>query len=321
MIKISVVMSVYNEADTLRQTLMSVLTQQGVDFELIVVNDGSTDNSAAILNEFTVHYPNLKVIHQSNTGLTQALIRGCEAAQGEFIARQDCGDISLPGRLEQQACILEKDSSISLVSTWVDFVESHGEYLHTCSLSISRSSQTLSLENVEDFLMPGHHGCTMFRNSTYSLVGGYRASFYFAQDRDLWTRLIEKGDHLIIPQVLYKATININSISGKYSLEQRNLTNLINQATLARRKRMNENLYLEQAQSVQPKSKSIDFRRRANSCYFIGSCLLENNNIKSLDYFLEATKYDRFHYKSYIKILLLIIKTRCLNVTGIKKDV
>ena len=308
MIKISVVMSVYNEADTLRQTLMSVLTQQGVDFELIVVNDGSTDNSAAILNEFTGYYPNLKVIHQSNTGLTQALIRGCEAAQGEFIARQDCGDISLPGRLEQQACILEKDSSISLVSTWVDFVESHGEYLHTCSPSISRSSQTLRLENIKDFLMPAHHGCTMFRNSTYNFVGGYRANFYFAQDRDLWTRLIEKGDHLIIPQVLYKATININSISGKYASEQRNLKNLIDQVTLARRNNKSEEPYLEMANDIQPQPKSIDFKRQADSCYFIGSCLLKNNNSHSLDYFIEAIKYNKLHYRSWLKIFLLKTK-------------
>lgn len=308
--KISVVMSVYNEADALQNTLTSILTQQGVDFEFIVVNDGSTDNSGDILDEFAKSYPNLKVIHQSNTGLTKALITGCQAAQGEFIARQDCGDISLPGRLQQQARILAEDRSISLVSTWVNFVESHGQYLHTCSPSMSRSSQTLKLEkldNIEHLLMPPHHGCTMFRNSTYNLVGGYRGNFYFAQDRDLWSRLMEAGDHLIIPQILYKATININSISGKYALEQRNLSNLINQATLARRNSQSEEPYLEMAKHIQPQPKSIDFKRQADSCYFIGSCLLKNHNSHCLHYFIQATKYNRLHYRSWLKIFLLKI--------------
>ncbi|WP_217355365.1 glycosyltransferase [Aphanizomenon sp. UHCC 0183] len=301
-------MSIYNEEKTLSETLISILTQQEIDFEFIVVNDGSTDSSAKILDDFARSYSNLKVIHQLNAGLTRALIRGCKAAQGEFIARQDCGDIALPHRLRSQADILDEDSHISLVSAWVDFLSPDSEYLYTCSPSISRSSQTLRLENIKDFLMPAHHGCTMFRNSTYNLVGGYRANFYFAQDRDLWTRLIEKGDHVIIPQVLYKATININSISGKYASEQRNLKNLIDQVTLARRNSKSEEPYLKMANDIQPQPKSIDFQRQSNSCYFIGSCLLKNHNSHSLDYFTEAIKYNKLHYRSWLKIFLLKTK-------------
>lgn len=305
MTKVSVVMGIYNEEKTLSETLISILTQQEIDFEFIVVNDGSTDSSAKILDDFARSYSNLKVIHQLNAGLTRALIRGCKEAQGEFIARQDCGDIALPHRLRSQADILDEDPHISLVSTWVDFLSPDSEYLYTFSPAISRSSQTLRSENIKDFLVPGHHGCTMFRNSTYNLVGGYRANFYFAQDIDLWTRLIEKGDHLIIPQVLYKATANINSISGKYSLEQRNLNNLVNQATLARRNRQSEEPYLQMAKYIQLKPKSIDFKRQADSCYFIGSCLLKNHNSHCLDYFIKAIRYNRFHYRSWLKIFLL----------------
>ena len=97
--EVSIVMSVYNGACYLRAAVESVLDQQGVSFEFVVVDDGSTDESGAILDEYATRDPRLRVIHQQNTGLTQALIRGCSEARGEFIARQDADDVSLPGRL------------------------------------------------------------------------------------------------------------------------------------------------------------------------------------------------------------------------------
>lgn len=305
MTKVSVVMGIYNEEKTLSKTLISILTQQEIDLEFIVVNDGSTDKSGEILDDFAKSYSNLKVIHQLNAGLTRALISGCKEAQGELIARQDCGDIALPHRLRSQADILDEDPHISLVSTWVDFLSPDSDYLYTCSPSISRSPKILTIDNIDKFLMPPHHGSTMFRRDIYEFVGGYRANFYFAQDYDLWSRLIEKGDHVIIPQVLYQAKLNINSISGKYAGEQRQLKSLIDQATLSRRKTMNEEPYLDIANTIQPKPTSIDLRRRANSAYFIGSCLLKNQNPKCIDYFQEAIKYNKFHYRSWSKILLL----------------
>ena len=99
--EVSVVMSVYNGASHLAATLDSILSQEGVELEFIVVNDGSSDKSGQILNDYAQRDSRLRIIHQENTGLTRALIRGCDAARGEFIARQDAGDISLPGPIEK----------------------------------------------------------------------------------------------------------------------------------------------------------------------------------------------------------------------------
>jgi glycosyltransferase involved in cell wall biosynthesis len=85
---------VYNGAFCLAKTLDSILSQEGVEFEFIVVNDGSSDKSGQILNDYAQRDSRLRIIHQENTGLTRALIRGCDAVRGEFIARQDAGDIS-----------------------------------------------------------------------------------------------------------------------------------------------------------------------------------------------------------------------------------
>ena len=92
---VSVVMSVYNGADRLRETVESVLSQQGVSLEFIIIDDGSTDRSDVILANYARHDPRVHILYQPNQGLTRALIRGCEAAKGKYIARQDAGDISL----------------------------------------------------------------------------------------------------------------------------------------------------------------------------------------------------------------------------------
>ena len=101
-------MGVYNGASTLPATMDSILCQDGVELEFIVVNDGSTDETGEILDGYARRDRRVRVIHQENTGLTRALIRGCAAATGEFVARQDTGDISLPGRLKSQVAVLNR---------------------------------------------------------------------------------------------------------------------------------------------------------------------------------------------------------------------
>src|SRR5262245_38361435 len=128
---ISVIMSVFNSAPTLAATLDSVLTQEGVDLEFIVIDDGSTDDSGAILEAYATQDPRLIVLHQNNRGLTSSLVRGCALAQGEFIARQDAGgDISLPGRLERQLAYFSSCPGVVMVSCGTRFIGPAGEILY-----------------------------------------------------------------------------------------------------------------------------------------------------------------------------------------------
>ena len=89
--EVSVVMSVYNGAQSLVRTLDSILAQQAVELELIVIDDGCDDGSGRLLDELAARHPRMRVVHQDNTGLTRALIRGCGMARGAFIARHDAG--------------------------------------------------------------------------------------------------------------------------------------------------------------------------------------------------------------------------------------
>src|ERR1051326_5647012 len=112
---ISVVVGVYDAERYLRQSLSSVLEQRGVSLELIAVYDGSTDASPAILEEFARQDNRVHVIRQENQGLTKALQRGCAAARGTFIARQDADDLSSAGRLKAQAESFRNDPQLVLV--------------------------------------------------------------------------------------------------------------------------------------------------------------------------------------------------------------
>src|SRR5215216_1853187 len=127
---VSVVMSVYNGASSLQETIDSILAQEGVSLEFIIVNDGSTDESPQILEEYAKCDSRFKIIHQQNQGLTKALIWGCVEAKAEYIARQDAGDISLPGRLAKQLALASKNPDAAFVSCGTRFLGPGREHLY-----------------------------------------------------------------------------------------------------------------------------------------------------------------------------------------------
>ena len=122
-------MSVYNGAERLRETIDSVLSQQGVSLEFIVVDDGSTDGSDVIIGSYACHDPRIRILRQENQGLTRALIKDCDAAKGKYIARQDAGDISLPDRLRLLKAILDRYEDCAFVSSWTSVIGPKDEYL------------------------------------------------------------------------------------------------------------------------------------------------------------------------------------------------
>ena len=116
---VSVVLSVFNDVRYVFAAVKSVLTQTGIDLELIAVNDGSTDASGQLLDELAGTDRRVRVIHQENQGLTKAARLGCNAVRCTFIARQDADDRSLPGRLVRQVQMLESDRTLALASVGV----------------------------------------------------------------------------------------------------------------------------------------------------------------------------------------------------------
>ena len=307
--EVSVVMGVYNGGDSLSRTLESVLSQQGVDLEFIVVNDGSTDNTLSILNDYSEKDNRLRVLDQENSGLTRSLIRGCAEARGEFIARQDAGDISLPGRLRKQLDLIQKSPDVVLVSCWYQLLGPKGEIISEVKPDLDSDIFINNLKNADtDSLQGPYHGTVMFYRPAYEKAGGYRESFYYAQDLDLWTRLIQEGTLMNVKEILYQARISYDSITAINIDKQHQLRRLIIQATRLRKQGESDKDILQYAEKIQPAAFSNNEEKiRANIAYFIGSCLANNNNPLAITYFREAIKSDFLHLKAWIKLLKLTL--------------
>jgi glycosyltransferase involved in cell wall biosynthesis len=211
--EISVVFSILNGVAQLSRTIESILAQADVDFEVIAVNDGSTDGSGNLLAEYAGRDKRITVIHQDNQGLTKALIRGCQMARGEYIARQDIGDRSLRGRFTAQLAVLKKNPHAVMTACGTRFVDMEGNYLFDSVQTGDELNRQLRATSEKHLCGPSHHGAVMFRRDAYEKAGGYRLPFFVAQDLDLWTRIIEQGVCIAIPEILYEATWATGSIS------------------------------------------------------------------------------------------------------------
>lgn len=297
--QVSVVMSVYNGANFLARTLQSILGPDNCDLEFIVVNDGSTDESGPILEDFAATDKRLRVIHQPNTGMTRALVRGCAEAKGEFIARLDAGDTSLPGRFQRQVNLLISNPEAVMCSSFVEFRGPRDEYLYTAAVD----EAGLETARATGILRgPSHHGSVMMRRDAYEAAGGYRREFYFAQDLDLWSRLADQGRHVVVPEVLYRARLEPASLSGRYADEQRRLAELIRRATEARRAGEDEGPILQTAAGIRARRWGAGRRGVAAGAYFIGSCLQARDRRAARRYFLETLANDPFHWRAWLKL-------------------
>ena len=317
--EVSVVMSVYNGAATLAGTIDSILSQEGVEFEFIVVNDGSSDGSGQILIEYAQRDGRLRVIHQENSGLTRALIRGCNVARGEFIARQDAGDVSLPTRLKRQAALLRGYPDCVLVSCWTDMIGPRGEFLYTTRGTGAASSPVNILSPGEKSGMidgPTSHPSAMFRTTQYFQCGGYRSEFYLGQDWDLWYRLASLGTFCTIQQTLCVCRITLGSVSSLCKPEQNKFGQLSRKAMLLRQKGLpDEPLLAEARQILSSLKRRMTRQDKAAANYFIGKCLLDNRNQAAAGYLISAIKEDPLHLRawfSFARSALLIGRNQIL---------
>jgi len=307
------VMSVYNGAATLALTIEGVLSQEGVALELVVVNDGSTDASGAILDDYARRDARMRVIHQENTGLTRALIRGCAEARGRYIARQDAGgDLSLPGRLERQYAFLEANLEVAMTSCGARFVGPEGEFLFAACQRGDELQQALEQSNTKKIRGPSHHGSTMFRLTIYETLGGYRPEFRVAQDLDLWMRMVEQGRCLATPDILYQAVWAAGSISHLRRQQQVLATEAIFQCRDCRRRGESEKPVLDRlaAGLAGPPGgwKTPRGLVDARFHYFLGSILSRQDPGAARRYLRQAVQLWPWHVKAWVKLAEIALR-------------
>jgi glycosyltransferase involved in cell wall biosynthesis len=198
-------MPVYNAAATLPETLRSLMSQTLTDFEIIAVDDGSKDNSLAVLLEWARRDSRLLPVTGEHFGLIGALNRGLHLCRGEFVARMDADDLMHPDRLSRQVSLLESDPDVSVASCMVETF-SHGpvgkgmqiyeEWLNTL-LHNSEICREIFIES------PIVHPSAMVRRKEVLELGGYQERGW-AEDYDLWLRYHMAGKRFAkVPEVLH----------------------------------------------------------------------------------------------------------------------
>ena len=196
--RVSVVMPVRNGGRFLEPAVRSILDQELRDLELVVVDDGSTDDSPRVLQRLAAADPRVRVLTGPATGLVAALNQGCAAARAPLVARMDADDLSLPPRLARQCAAMDADPELVLLGTGVRYVDEHDRPLHTRILPQDDASLRRTLERS----VPFTHSAVVMRRSAFERAGGYRAALRHAEDHDMWLRLAEHGRLGNLPEAL-----------------------------------------------------------------------------------------------------------------------
>jgi glycosyltransferase involved in cell wall biosynthesis len=207
--KISVIMPAYNQALFIRDAVESVLGQTLTDFELIIIDDGSTDGTARILKELSAHDQRIFVItNTQRSGVSVSLNSGLDHATGKYIARMDADDVSLPDRFQIEYDFMESHPEVFLIGAWVLKIDATGHEIGISKQPIDPAQVARRLTQTTCFW----HPTIFFRQSDLR----YRVKMHHVEDYDLYLRLLT--DHKIIqniPQVVLKYRIHPGSISLK----------------------------------------------------------------------------------------------------------
>ncbi len=208
---ISVIMPVYNAERYVGEAVRSILGQTRGDFELIIVDDGSTDGSGAILRGLAGKDGRIQLVSRANTGLTRALNEAAGLARGEFLARMDADDVAMAERLARQ----------------VEYMEGHGD-----CVAVGGAAACMTAEGweIDTWLPPGEHEeidrlhieglgtglahpAVLMRREAFERAGGYRAECEPAEDLDLWLRLAEGGGRLgNVREVVLRYRMHVGSV-------------------------------------------------------------------------------------------------------------
>lgn len=216
---ISVLLPVYNAAPYVREAVASILAQTLRDFELILMDDGSTDASGEILRLLAAEDCRIRLVQRENRGLIATLNEGLALARAPYIARMDADDISLPERLQRLYAHMERHPVVVALGSAIQYMDAAGRP--------GRVKQYPVGDAVADAVLWGSplaHPAVMLRTQAVREAGGYPAAFPHAEDYALWLRLYAPGAIDNLPDVLLRYRLHGASVSHVYALTQRTST-------------------------------------------------------------------------------------------------
>lgn len=210
---VSVLMPVFNAEAYLAQAIESILGQTFKDFEFIIVDDGSTDASPALLQHYARKDGRIRLISRENRGIARTRNELLSQAQGEFVAMMDADDIALPDRLARQIAFLQHHPDVVCLGSSYQLIDEAGRLLLTCFAVPEEDT------DIQRQLLTGcggvHQPTVMFRRATAIAVGGYDEAMPVCEDLDLWMRMGEVGKLANLKQPLVQYRLHARSISER----------------------------------------------------------------------------------------------------------
>ncbi|MBI1335753.1 MAG: glycosyltransferase [Phycisphaera sp.] len=229
---ISVILPIYNAQRYLDAAVKSILAQSFSDFELIAINDGSTDRSLDILYKHADRDRRVRIVTRQNKGLVATLNEGLMLAKGSLIARMDADDVALPGRFAAQARYMAEHPEVVLLGGWYEMIDHRGRLITVMRMPTEH-------DEIDAEMLAGHtplcHPTAMMRRDKVLTLGGYRAEMMLAEDLDLWLRLAEVGKVAILPEPMLRYRVHANSVSEQAGEKQRRVARSACEAAYRRR--------------------------------------------------------------------------------------
>jgi len=221
-------MSVYNGETYLGEAIESILHQEFTDFELVIIDDGSTDASAEIIESYDD--PRIRFFeNEHNIGLIGSLNRGLGLAWSPYVARMDADDVSLPERLARQVDFLDAHPEIGVLGCAVEVIDGSGNPSHTRRFAAEHRVLRWRL----CFGNPIMHPTVIMRREVVNRVGGYSSDMLHAEDYDLWRRLSSVTRLANLQDVLLCLRTHEDSVTSKHLVQQRNNSIKISQLAIA----------------------------------------------------------------------------------------
>jgi hypothetical protein len=217
--KLSVAMSVYNGERFLAAAIESVLAQSFADFEFLIVDDGSRDATASILQDYARVDSRIRAIVRENRGLVASLNEMLAVAQAPIVARMDADDICRPDRFARQLAFLAEHPDHGVVGSWSEDMGEHGEPLFRpgCDHPLTHEDMLTAIVEGRHVIC---HPAVMFRRDVVLSVGGYHGAFRHCEDYDLWLRLASVTQMANIPERLVRYRRYDGQVSARHATEQ-----------------------------------------------------------------------------------------------------
>ena len=313
---VSVIVTAYNAAKHLNEAIISILTQTYNDFELILVDDGSTDDTLSIMMRHQEKDPRIIVDTHENLGISRSANRALHLAKGKIIVRMDADDIMRPNRIEKQLKYFREHPNVTMLSCDAEFINEKSEVIGRQSMpgyDHPDHSREIAMKSV--LVACAHTGFTTYRKSIMA-VDGYNETISCVVDLELFTRMIENGETLIIireAMMHYRMHKNSVMADGIKNLKLQHTQDLVITNMVRRRSGLEELSYEQFLLDLNDRSffaRMNDFRKktayslyRASAIYFGNSEYVKffTNLVTSLIMYPE-----RLIAKSFVHFLNMI---------------